>query len=75
MAAHIVAIDQSKAAGPAVRKILFMAALSAVRYNEDLKVFYQRLRDNGKKPIVALTATARKLATIANARIRDMQLS
>jgi len=60
---------------PAVRRALFMAALSSVRYNEELKKFYQRLRDNGKKPIVALTATARKLATIANARIRDMQLS
>jgi transposase len=64
-----------KAGRPALRRALFMAALSAVRYNEELKVFYTRLRNNGKKPIVALTATARKLATIANARIRDMQLS
>ena len=64
-----------KGGRPAVRRALFMAALSAVRYNEELKEFYMRLRNNGKKPIVALTATARKLATIANARIRDMQLS
>ena len=60
---------------PALRRALFMAALSAVRYNDDLKEFYQRLRNHGKKAIVALTATARKLATIANARIRDMDVN
>lgn len=59
----------------AVRRALFMAALSAVRFNETLRTFYLRLRNNGKKPIVALVATARKLATIANARVRDMELS
>jgi len=64
-----------KGGRPAVRRALFMAALSAVRHNCKMKEFYTRLRANGKKPIVALTATARKLATIANARIRDMKLS
>jgi len=60
---------------PTLRRVFFIAALSAVRFNDDLKTFYQRLRDNGKKPIVALIATARKLATIANARIRDMDVN
>ena len=64
-----------RAGRPAVRRALFMAALSAVRFNKELRDFYMRLRNNGKKPIVALIATARKLATIASARIRDMQLS
>lgn len=59
----------------AVRRALFMAALSAVRFNETLRTFYLRLRSNGKKPIVAMIATARKLATIANAKVRDMELS
>jgi len=64
-----------KGGRPAVRRALFMAALSAVRHNREMKIFYTRLCANGKKPIVALTATARKLVTIANARIRDMKLS
>ncbi|MEH3102684.1 MAG: IS110 family transposase [Sphingomonas phyllosphaerae] len=56
---------------PEVRRVTFMAALSAVRFAPDIKAFYQRLRDSGKKPIVALTAAMRKLITIANAKIRD----
>jgi transposase len=56
---------------PLIRQTLFMAAMAAARYNPLLKAFYQRLIDNGKKPIVAITATMRKLITIANARIRD----
>lgn len=56
---------------PMIRQTLFMAAMAAARYNPVLKAFYQRLIDNGKKPIVAITATMRKLITIANARIRD----
>ena len=59
----------------ALRRALFLAALSAARFNTELKAFYQRLRANGKKPIVAITATARKLIIIANARTRDMKLS
>ncbi len=52
-----------------------MAAMSATKHNPKLKTFYQRLIANGKKPIVALTATMRKLIIIANAQIRDAQLS
>ena len=63
-----------KGGRPALRQTLFMAALSATRHNPALKAFYQRLRANGKKPIVAITATMRKLITIANAQIRDAQL-
>lgn len=55
---------------PLIRQTLFMAALTATRHNPQLKSFYQRLIANGKKPIVALTATMRKLITIANARIK-----
>jgi len=57
-----------------LRRALFMAALSAIRHNKEMKEFYTRLCNNGKKPIVAVVATARKLITIANARIRDMEL-
>lgn len=54
-----------------VRKALFMATLSAKRYNPQLKSFYDRLIKNGKKPIVALVATMRKMIVILNAKIRD----
>lgn len=54
-----------------VRRILFMATLSAIRHNPPIKAFYQRLIANAKKPIVAVIAAARKLLTIANAKMRD----
>ena len=56
-----------------VRNALFMAALSAKTYNPQLKAFYDRLVKNGKKPIVALAATMRKMIIILNAKIRDAQ--
>jgi transposase len=57
-----------------VRRILFMATLSAIRHNPHIKAFYQRLIANAKKPIVAIIAAARKLLIIANAKIRDALL-
>ena len=56
-----------------VRKALYMAALSAARFNPDLKEFYDRLIKKGKKPLVALAAVMRKLITILNAKLRDAQ--
>lgn len=49
-----------------VRKVLYMAALSAIRFNKDIKVFYQRLIKKGKLFKVAITAVMRKLIIIAN---------
>jgi transposase len=54
----------------AVRRALYLAALSAVRFNPAMKAFRQRLASRGKKTKVILTAVARKLLTIANAVIR-----
>lgn len=54
-----------------VRNALYMAALSASRANPDLKTFYQRLRAEGKKPKVALTAVMRKLIILANTLIKE----
>lgn len=56
---------------PEVRKSVFMAALVGARANGPLRAFYQRLIDNGKKPIVALSALMRKIIVILNAKIRD----
>jgi transposase len=54
----------------AVRRILYLAALSAVRHNPALKAFRDRLSARGKKPKVILTAVARELLVIANEVIR-----
>jgi transposase len=56
-----------------VRTALYMASVSAMRFNPPLRAFYRRLREAGKAAKVALTAVARKLLTIANAMIRDMK--
>jgi transposase len=53
-----------------VRQVLYMAALSATRFNSVIRTFYQRLRQAGKPFKVAITACMRKLLTILNAIIR-----
>jgi len=55
----------------AVRSALYMAAVSASRFNPPLADFYQRLLDRNKPKKVALIAVARRLLTILNAVIRD----
>lgn len=54
-----------------VRSMLYMATLSATRFNPVIREFYVRLKDNGKKPKVALTACMRKLLTILNAMMKN----
>jgi transposase len=56
---------------PTARSAVFLAALSASRYNPGLRAFYQRLLAAGKPKMVALIAVARKILTILNAIIRD----
>jgi len=54
-----------------VRNVLYMAALSACRYNPALKTFHNRLAAAGKKPKVILVAVMRKMITTLNAMLRD----
>jgi len=56
-----------------VRTTLYMAVLSAVRFNPVLRAFYQHLIGRGKLPKVALTACMRKLLTMLNAMLRDQK--
>jgi hypothetical protein len=56
---------------PELKPALFIAALAASRSNPDLKDFYNHPLNNGKKPILALTAVMRNLITIINARLTD----
>jgi transposase len=54
-----------------VRSVLYMAALTARRYNPALRAFAERLAAAGKRPKVILAAVARKLLVIANAILRS----
>ena len=54
-----------------VRCALYMAAVSACRFNPVIRVFYDRLIKAGKAKKLALTACMRKLLTILNAMVRD----
>ena len=56
-----------------VRAALYMGALTAVRWNPQIKVFYERLLAAGKPKKVALVACMRKLLITCNAILRDMQ--
>ena len=53
-----------------VRTTLYMASLSAIRYNPPLKAFYQRLCDAGKPFKKAITAVMRKLLVILNTMLK-----
>jgi transposase len=54
-----------------VRRVLYLAALAAVRVSGPLKDFADRLRRQGKAAKVVLIAVARRLLVIANAVVRD----
>jgi transposase len=54
-----------------VRCALYMAALSATRFNPAIKAMHQRLLKAGKTFKVAITACMRKLLTILNAISRN----
>jgi transposase len=54
-----------------VRSVLYMAALSAKKFNPKIKAFYESLVKRGKEKKVALTACMRKLLVILNAMVRS----
>lgn len=54
-----------------IRRTLYMAALTTMRRDPDLRDFYQRLRARGKAAKVAIVAVMRKMLVILNARMRD----
>lgn len=56
------------------RTALFMAAISASRYNPAIKRFYERLIKAGKLKMVALIACTRKLLVILNTMVRNNSL-
>lgn len=63
----------TKGGRPDVRRALYMAALTGIRYNPIIKPQYEQLVKRGKEKKVAITACMRKLLTILNAMSRDQQ--
>ena len=64
---------KTKGGRPEVRSVLYMSALSGIRYNPVIKAQYEQLLKRGKEKKVAITACMRKILTILNAMIRDQQ--
>lgn len=54
-----------------VRTMLYMAAVSATRYNPVIREFYKRLKSKGKPGRVIVVACARKMLVMLNAMQRD----
>jgi transposase len=57
-----------------VRQQLYMATISAIKWNYKIKSFYTRLIAAGKKPKVAITACMRKLIIILNAMVKHKKV-
>lgn len=64
---------KTKGGRPDVRRTLYMATLTGIRFNPVLKPHYDQLRQRGKEKKVAITACMRKILTILNAMMRDQQ--
>jgi transposase len=64
---------KTKGGRPEIRSVLYMAALSGIRYNPVIKAQYEQLVKRGKEKKVAITACMRKTLTILNAMMRDQQ--
>lgn len=54
-----------------VRAVLYMAAVTAMRCNDVIKAFAQRLKQTGKPTKVVIVACMRKLLTIMNAMVKN----
>jgi transposase len=63
----------SKAGSPVIRAKLYMATISALQHNPDIKIQNQRLLKNGKSKMSALCAAMRKLVQICFGVIKHLQ--
>jgi len=60
-----------RGSAPQTPHAIFMPALVAIRFNQDLKTKYDQLVAVGKEKKVVITAVMRKLLGLANALLRD----
>jgi transposase len=63
----------SKQGCPALRRYLYLAAMTAIRFDAELKRWYRRLCDRGKAAPSALCAVAHKLLRRMMGRLRDLR--
>lgn len=53
------------------RAVLYMATVSAIRCNDTIRAFAERLKNAGKPPKVVIVACMRKLLTIMNSMLKN----
>ena len=63
----------SKAGSKMYRGILFMGTMTADRYNPEMKLFFDRLKENGKQTTQVQIAVMRKIIIIAHSLYKNNQ--
>lgn len=61
----------SKAGAKIYRGVLFMGTMTAIRYNPEMELFYNRLKENGKQTTQAQIAVMRKMIIIAHSLYKN----
>jgi len=61
----------SKAGAKIYRGVLFMGTMTATRYNPEMKLFFDRLKENGKHTTQAQIAVMRKMIIIAHSLYKN----
>ncbi|MEA2092249.1 MAG: transposase, partial [Campylobacterota bacterium] len=61
----------SKSGSKLYRAVLFMATMVSIKYNDEMREFYDRLKENGKHSTVAQIAVMRKLIVIAHSLYKN----
>ena len=64
----------SKAGSRLYRGTLFMAAMASTLHNEQMKVFYERLKTKGKHTTLAQIAVMRKLIIVAHSLFKSSEM-
>lgn len=64
----------SKQGNPAIRGVLYVCAMSAIRHNEEIRNFYNRVKKSNPAGKVALVAVMRKLLTIVFAVCKNRKM-
>jgi transposase len=54
-----------------LRRVMYMSALTAIRCDANSRAYYQRKREEGKRPIQATLCLARRRTNVLHALIRD----
>ncbi len=63
----------SKAGAKIYRATLFMGAMSAIKYNKEMRLFYERLKEKSKHTTQAQVAVMRKMIVITHSLYKNKQ--